>query len=273
MTLHSDFLYGTAWKEEDTQRCVRDALAAGFRAIDTANQRKHYFEAAVGAALEAAFEAGPLTRDDLFLQTKFTFIHGQDERLPYNPHADVKTQVHQSFDSSLEHLQTDRVDSYILHGPSGRFGLSDADWDAWRAMEEIAESGRIGALGVSNMSLEQIQELYRGAKIKPSYVQNRCFAKTGWDQSVRKFCTEHGMTYQGFSLLTANAQVFRQPSFSEMAERLRATPAQLVFRFARQIGMWPLTGTTNPAHMREDLDFQGDELTQEDLKSMEHVLI
>src|SRR6187401_870816 len=110
------FLYGTAWKEASTQACVKMALQAGFRGIDTANQRKHYHEAGVGAALREAYETGMLTRKDLFLQTKFTHLAGQDQRLPYDRNADPHTQVMQSFAGSLEHLGTDYLDSFILHG-------------------------------------------------------------------------------------------------------------------------------------------------------------
>src|SRR6187399_2311677 len=98
------FVYGTAWKEERTEALTRQALDAGFSGIDTANQRKYYFEAGVGAAVRTALAAGTLTRDRLFLQTKFTFAPGQDSRLPYDPRASVPTQVAQSFQSSLEHL-------------------------------------------------------------------------------------------------------------------------------------------------------------------------
>src|SRR5687767_14161300 len=121
------FLYGTAWKEESTQRCVKQALEAGFRGIDTANQRKHYHEAGVGAALREVYEAGVLTRGDLFIQTKFTHLAGQDQRRPYDANADLHTQVMQSCASSLQHLDTDWLDSFLLHGPSQRRGLAEAD--------------------------------------------------------------------------------------------------------------------------------------------------
>jgi aryl-alcohol dehydrogenase-like predicted oxidoreductase len=113
-----DFLYGTAWKEERTQALVELALRVGFRGIDTANQRRHYFEAGVGQGLAVAYRAGVVTRDDVFLQTKFTYQPGQDHRLPYDPEAGLSLQVTQSMAGSLEHLGTDHVDSYVLHGPS-----------------------------------------------------------------------------------------------------------------------------------------------------------
>src|SRR3954464_6756463 len=109
------FLYGTAWKEDRTQALVELALQQGFRGIDTANQRRHYHEAAVGEAIASALRAGLLTRDELFVQTKFTFRRGQDHRLPYDPAAPIATQVTQSFASSLEHLGVEVIDSYVLH--------------------------------------------------------------------------------------------------------------------------------------------------------------
>src|SRR5688572_11930688 len=98
------FLYGTAWKEDATQRLTELALQQGFRGIDTANQRRHYHEAAVGQAVAASIASGLVRRADLFLQTKYTFRRGQDERLPYDPNAPIGAQVEQSFASSLEHL-------------------------------------------------------------------------------------------------------------------------------------------------------------------------
>src|SRR5438132_8451721 len=161
------FLYGTAWKEDRTQRLTELALRAGFRGIDTANQRRHYHEAAVGEAVAAATTGGLVTRSELFLQTKFTFRAGQDHRLPYDPAAPIATQVEQSFASSLAHLGTEVIDSYVLHGPSQRVGLTATDWQAWRAMEAIHDSGRVRLLGVSNVGLEQLQLLCEQARIRP----------------------------------------------------------------------------------------------------------
>jgi len=170
------FLYGTAWKEESTQLCVKKALEAGFRGIDTANQRKHYYEAGVGAALREAYEDEILTRNDIFLQTKFTHLAGQDKRLPYDETANLHTQVIQSLASSFEHLNTDYLDSFVLHGPSTRRGLAEGDWEVWRAMEEVYRSGKVKFLGISNVRIDQLEELCERGAVKPSFVQNRCFA-------------------------------------------------------------------------------------------------
>jgi diketogulonate reductase-like aldo/keto reductase len=247
------FLYGTAWKEEDTQRLTLLALEQGFRGIDTANQRRHYHEAGVGAGVAQAIERGLVRRDDLFLQTKFTFRPGQDHRLPYDPAAPIGEQVQQSFASSLEHLGVERIDSYVLHGPMRSVGLGSEDWAAWRAMEALQRAGQTQFLGVSNVNYAQLEQLCAEAEVLPRFVQNRCFAVLGWDRAVRELCRERGIVYQGFSLLTANREVFAHPALQAIAEQRGLTLPGIVFRFALDIGMLPLTGTTNAQHMQQDL--------------------
>jgi diketogulonate reductase-like aldo/keto reductase len=263
------FIYGTAWKEEQTSRLTRLALKQGFRGIDTANQRRHYHEAGVGQAVAAAFRSGLVARDDLFLQTKFTFRDGQDHRLPYDPSAPIPVQVEQSFASSLEHLGVESIDSLVLHGPTQRAGLGTADWEAWRAMEAIHDSGRARLLGVSNVSLEQLDRLCQEARVRPHFVQNRCFAVFGWNFAVRRYCSANRITYQGFSLLTANRDVLASPRVRQIAGRHEKTPSQIIFRFALEVGMIALTGTTDPTHMREDLDVFDFQLDQEETAAIE----
>jgi diketogulonate reductase-like aldo/keto reductase len=264
-------VYGTAWKEEATARLVGQALAAGFRGIDTANQRRHYHEAGVGEALSAWISAGRLTRADLFLQTKFTFQPGQDHRLPYDPAAPIGEQVRQSFACSLEHLGITELDSYVLHGPSVEEGLGPDDREAWQAMEALHESGQTRLLGVSNVTLDQLAALCEFARVRPAFVQNRCYAVTGWDHGVRAFCRAHEIVYQGFSLLTANRQELARPHVAALAARYGVTVPQLVFRFAQQIGILPLTGTTDPGHMRADLACAAVTLAQDDLAFLENI--
>lgn len=266
------FLYGTAWKEENTQALVTQALNNGFTGIDTANQRKHYHEAAVGKAIQQAFDQG-LERKQLFLQTKFTFLPGQDNRLPYDPRASVAKQVEQSFQSSLEHLYTDYLDSYLLHGPMFREGLSDADIEAWVAMEKLYHSGQARTIGVSNFSARQLEGLNHHAGIRPAFVQNRCFAVSGWDKEVRTVCQRHGITYQGFSLLTANPMVSQHPDFQAIVQRTGLTPAQVIFQAAQKMGILPLTGTSDVKHMQEDLQCQHIYLTDEEVEVIEQLLV
>jgi diketogulonate reductase-like aldo/keto reductase len=266
------FMYGTAWKEEATAQLVQLAVASGFRAIDTANQLIHYQEALVGEALQILQKEG-IERDSLFLQTKFTSADGQDHRTPYDASADLTTQVRQSFDSSLTHLCTEYLDSYVLHGPHQRRGLGKADWEVWTAMEDLYQSRKTKMIGISNITVGQLTELCEQANVKPMVVQNRCFATVGWDKEVREICQAHGIIYQGFSLLTANRRVLADPEIRAMAQRLDATPAQVIFRFAMQIGMLPLTGTTSQQHMKEDLQAEQLALSSEEIQRIETIAL
>jgi diketogulonate reductase-like aldo/keto reductase len=263
------FLYGTAWKEERTAALTELAARSGFRAIDTANQRRHYFESGVGQALEAVYRAGVVTRADLFLQTKFTYRAGQDHRLPYDPSAGLSSQVSQSLASSLEHLGAGYVDSYVLHGPASGYGWTESDAEVWAAMLKERDAGRTRLLGVSNVSLPQLEQMAATRAEPPAFVQNRCYARFGWDRDVRKFCRARKITYQGFSLLTANAEVVRHPFVAAIAKRHEATRAQIVFRFAQAIGILPLTGTSDAAHMKQDLASSGISLSPDDVHSLE----
>jgi len=264
-------IYGTAWKEARTAELVRLAIATGFRAIDTANQRKHYVEADVGDAIAAAITDGVVTRGELFLQTKFTYARGQDHRLPYDPAAPLATQVADSCASSLAHLHTDYLDSYVLHGPARADGLADADVEVWQAMEALQRAGRTRLLGVSNITLAQLRQLHALARTPIAFVQNRCYASERWDADVRAFCRAHAIAYQGFSLLTANRALLQRPLVDEIALRHGCTREQVVFRFAIQVGMIPLTGTTSAAHMAADLAAERLDLADDEVAAIESI--
>jgi len=263
------FLYGTAWKEEQSGPLTRLALSAGFRGVDSANQRKHYFEASVGEAVQTVLASSTLSRGDIFLQTKFTFRDGQDHRLPYDPKGSISQQVEQSFQSSLEHFGTDYLDCLLLHGPSTRGKLARADVEAWRALEALCIAGKVTYVGVSNFTRDQLEELCGLARVRPRFVQNRCYARRGWDRDVRRLCAEQGITYQAFSLLTANQRELEAPAVRALAGKTGYSPAQLVFRFAVEVGMLPLTGTTSVDHMKSDLDVLGFTLEPSDVRLLE----
>ncbi|HVW86220.1 MAG TPA: aldo/keto reductase [Bryobacteraceae bacterium] len=263
--------YGTAWKEDRTAALTESALRAGFRAIDTANQRKHYFEAAAGEGIAAAYRAGIVKRQDLFLQTKFTYRRGQDHRLPYDPSARLPVQVNQSLSSSLEHLGADYVDSLLLHAPSSIDEWTDTDAEVWEALLREKTAGRTCAVGVSNVSLRHLEQLDASHGEGPAFVQNRCFARFGWDRDVRLFCEARNIGYQGFSLLTANRDVLASPFIAELATRTQSTPAQVIFGFARAVGIIALTGTSNPEHMAQDLGSDRLELSVDDVTAIEHI--
>jgi diketogulonate reductase-like aldo/keto reductase len=102
-------------------------------------------------------------------------------------------------------------------------------------------------------------------------VQNRCYAAFGWDKAVRDLCRSQQIVYQGFSLLTANREVFLDHAIRAMAEKYGTGVAQVIFRFAMQIGMVPLTGTTNPQHMAEDLQADRFTLSPDEVQHIETI--
>ena len=282
-----NFIYGTAWKEGFTKDCVVNALKAGYLAIDTANQRKHYYEKGVGDALVFAKENLGINRNDIFLQTKFTHLNSQDNRLPYNKEAKVAVQVQQSFGSSLEHLQTDYLDSYLLHGPSNPDYFSQSDWEAWNAMENLYKNNKVKYLGVANINYQQLVDLYQKSKVKPYFVQNRCYASIKWDDDIRSYCQNNNIFYQGFAILTGSKEylggvVLRpsdrtvpqlaldgkgaesqniHPDIQEIICQTSKSISQIMYRFVQQIGVIPLTGTRSWDHMVSNLQIENFELS------------
>lgn len=245
-------IYGTAWKKKRAATLVEQAVSAGFRGIDTACQPRHYHEPGVGDGLTACYDAGLLSREELYLQSKFTPLSGQDpDNVPYNPKARLDEQVAQSFRVSLANLKTDYLDGLILHSPLARAGDFLA---VWRAMEALFDSGKVRQLGLSNCySLPQLEFLYQQAQVKPALLQNRFYAETGFDRELRAFCDTHGIIYQSFWTLTANPNILQHPDLKKLAEKRQRSSAQVLFRYLTQIGIIPLTGTTHIDHMREDL--------------------
>lgn len=264
------FIYGTAWKNEATESLVKMAIGAGFTAIDTANQKKHYREDLVGKALKELYDLG-LKRESLFLQSKFTHVQGQDHRLPYDPNASYADQVESSFASTLQHLYTDYLDSFLLHGPSSREGMTDEDWEVWKAMESLYDLGKTRTIGLSNVSPVHLRQVLDFASVKPSFVQNRCFAVLGWDREVRRICQENEIIYQGFSLLTANQQILDNSEMLRLAKHYETSTSQIVFRFSQQVGMLPLTGTSSRRHMEDDLQCDRFTLTESEIQLIENI--
>jgi diketogulonate reductase-like aldo/keto reductase len=244
-------LYGTAWKKADTERLVATAIRQGFRGLDTACQPKHYEEAGVGAGIAAALGDG-LTRDDLYLQTKFTPLSGQDpQRIPYDPEAPIPQQVAQSCEVSLRNLRTGRLDCLVLHSP---LPTPRQTHETWQAMEALVDAGKAGQLGISNCyQLRQIESLYSEARIKPVVLQNRFHADTRYDHDIRVYCRKQNIIYQSFWTLTANPHILTHRTVTALADKYQRAAAQILFRYLTQIGVAPLTGTRSETHMRDDL--------------------
>lgn len=239
-------IYGTAWKKSATEGLVAAALKQGFRGIDTACQPKHYEEPGVGAALKG------VPRHDLYLQTKYTPVSGQDpDRIPYDARASIAKQVAQSCQVSLRNLRTDYIDCLVLHSllPSAK-----QTQEAWQAMEALVESGKVRQIGISNCyQLPQLQSVYEAARIKPAVLQNRLYADTRYDTNIRTWCRQQKIIYQSFWTLTANPKILSGPTVAALAQKHHRTPPQILFRYLTQVDVAPLTGTSSEQHMQEDL--------------------
>lgn len=250
-------VYGTAWKGERTADCVRRALTAGFRGIDTACQPKHYHEPGVGQGIAAS----GCRREELYLQTKFTSLAGQDpQRVPYDPRAPLAEQVAKSIQVSLQNLGTDHLDCLVLHSPLSNPRDTLA---VWRAMEDGVERGLVRQLGVSNCYDEHgFVRLCNDARVQPVVLQNRFYADSGYDKSLRALCRARGIVYQSFWTLTANPQLLGHRVVRELSARHGLTPAQVLLRYLTHEGVVPLTGTQSDQHMREDLALFAAELSE-----------
>ncbi len=257
-------IYGTAWKKDRTAALVEQAVELGFRGIDTACQPKHYNEAGVGDGIAAC----GLARAELYLQSKFTPLNGQDPlRLPYDPNAALGEQVAQSFQASLKNLQTSYLDCLVLHSP---LATHQHTLEAWRAMELIFDNGGVRQLGISNCyDLHRFELLYRDAAIKPAVIQNRFYNETQYDRAIRDFCRQRQIIYQSFWTLTANPQILAHATLQNLAAKHQRSVAQIFFRCLSQIGIIPLTGTTSKNHMAEDLAIFDFELTAEECSAVE----
>jgi diketogulonate reductase-like aldo/keto reductase len=263
-------VYGTAWKNDRTAALVEQAVSLGFRGIDTACQPKHYDEAGVGTGLATCMNAG-LKRADLYLQSKFTPVDGQDpERMPYDPKATLAGQVARSFETSLKNLRTAYLDCLILHSPLSN---EQDTLEAWRAMETVFDGGGARQLGISNCYRpELLERLYRLSRVKPAVVQNRFYAENRYDREIREFCRHNRIVYQSFWTLTANPSILAHAALRALAATHGHTPAQVFFRYLTQIGVVPLTGTASQAHMREDLGIFEFELTQDQCAAVSGLL-
>ncbi|KAJ5177294.1 uncharacterized protein N7482_003171 [Penicillium canariense] len=261
-TLIPVFLYGTAWKKDRTADLVYTAVNAGFRAIDTAAQPRHYQEHLVGDGIRRAIVDRVVRREDLYVQTKFSPVSAQDpSNMPYDAEASVTEQVHASIQSSLHNLRPSEdprtaddayIDTVVIHSP---LRTIDQTLEAWLALETYVPH-RIRNLGISNCSLPVLHELFMApeVKVKPAVVQNRFYEDTLFDTDLRIFCRENQVIYQSFWTLTANPDLVRSDPVQQLATLVQISPASALYTLVMGLGdIVVLNGTKNEGRMKEDL--------------------
>lgn len=264
-------IYGTAWKKDKTADLVELAIGQGFRAIDTACQPKHYNEKLVGVGVQRALAEHGLMREDLFLQTKFTPLGGQDPNAtPYNPTDSIEKQIKTSLAVSKANLQTEYLDSLVLHSPI--FPFSELE-KAWRVFEGFVTNGDVRQIGISNCyEIDLFKRLYETATIKPKVLQNRFYNATSYDKELRAFCKEKGVSYQSFWSLSANPHLLNATEILALSTKYQKSAPVIFYRFLTQIGVTPLNGTTSITHMREDLDIFSFALEKDEIERINALL-
>ncbi|KAF7673732.1 hypothetical protein GT037_008347 [Alternaria burnsii] len=252
------FIYGTAWKKSQTKRLIKEALVHGFRRVDTAAQPRHYQEPLVGDALREAFEEGLVKREEIYLQTKYTTPAGQDlSNMPYDPEAPLDVQIRTSVASSLKNLrygQKSEDDSYIdcllLHSP---LPTSEQTLQAWRLLETYVPH-KIRSLGISNVTLPILRDLWLRAKVKPAVVQNRFHPDTYHDVELREYCRLSGIMYQSFWTLTGNPVLLKSKPVAALAKATNVELPIALYALVMDQGIVVLNGSTSTEHMQADLE-------------------
>ncbi|KAJ6045909.1 uncharacterized protein N7446_008994 [Penicillium canescens] len=256
------FIYGTAWKKDSSADLVYTAIKAGFRAVDTAAQPRHYQEHLVGDGIRRAIADGIVDRKDLYVQTKYSPVSAQDVgNMPYDPSATVTEQVHASIKSSLHNLRSADdpssadeayIDTVVIHSPLPTLAQT---LEAWQALETYVPH-RIRNLGISNCTMPMLRELCNSSMttVKPSVVQNRFYEDTLFDVPMRAFCRDNQVIYQGFWTLTANPDLVRSLPVQQLARHVDITPAAAFYALIIGLGnLTVLNGTKDELRMKEDL--------------------
>jgi len=257
------FTYGTAWKKSSTTDLVYQALCNGFTAIDTAAQPRHYSEDLVGAGVSRAIKEGKVKRSEVYLQTKFTSVQGQDpENMPYDGESPVTEQANASVMSSLRNFNfadvvrdddpaEPYIDTLLLHSPMRSI---DETMEVWRTLEQYVPN-EIKNLGISNCNLFTLMDLYERSSIKPSVVQNRFYPNTKFDIGVRKFCQEKNIIYQSFWTLSANPKMVWSAEVGALGHMAGISPQAALYCLVLGLGnVSILNGTKSLKHMQEDWD-------------------
>lgn len=240
-----------------TKNATKAALEAGFRALDTAE--RYRTEKEVGEAMKEVFEAGKIKREDVFVATKLWNTNHRPER------------VKPAFESSLGKLQLDYLDLYLIHTPFAFQPGDDQDprdangnviydegvrlLDTWRAMEQLVDEGRCKAIGLSDVGLEKVKEIFEAATIKPAvvHVESHPYLPE-WE--LLDYCRKNGIVLQAFAALGHDSEpnLLADPVITAIANRVGKTPAQVALAWAIQRGTALLTTTKNPKRIEENFD-------------------
>ena len=241
----------------DTIKATISALEAGFRQLDSAERYRN--EKQVGEAIQKVFKRGEIRREDVFIATKLWNNNHRPER------------VKPAFEASLNRLQLDYIDLYLIHTPFAFQPGEEQDprdengkviydegitlLDTWRALESLVDAGRCKAIGLSDVSVEKVKEIFDAARIKPAvvHVESHPYLPE-WD--LVEFCHENGIVFQAFAALghSSEPNLLDDPVITSIATRVNKTPAQVLLAWAVQRGTALLTTSKTPSRIQENFD-------------------
>ncbi len=240
-----------------TKQAITTALEVGFRHFDCAERYRN--EQAVGDAMQAMFRAGKIRREDVFVTTKLWNNNHRPER------------VRPAFEASRQRLQVDYVDCYLIHTPFSFQPGNEQDprddhgqviydpgvtlVETWRALERLVDEGRCKSIGLSDVSLPQVQDIVDAARIKPAVVEVESHPYLPqWD--LLDFCHQHGIVLLAFAALGHGMEpkLLDDPVINTIAQRVHKTPAQVVLAWAVQRGTALLTTSTTSRRIQENFD-------------------
>jgi len=233
----------------ETEKAVSEALSAGYRLIDTAQGYRN--EEGVGAAIASA----GIQRDELFITTKLTNSEqGYDKAL-------------RAFDESMNKLELDVLDLFLIHWPQPMF---DQYVETWRAFERLLADGRVLSIGVSNFEIEHLERLLAETDVTPAVNQVELHPEFPQEE-LREFHAEHGILTESWGPLGQGKGLLENPHIVDVARRSARTPGQVVLRWHIQLGNVVIPKSVNPGRIRENIDIFDFELDESDMQAIEQV--
>lgn len=238
----------------EAAQAVRDAVAMGYRHIDTAQAYSN--ERGVGEGVRTC----GIPREEIFITSKVAAEHKTYESAA------------KSIDESLAKLGMDYIDLMIIHCPQpwaefrGERRYFTENKEVWRALENAYKDGKVKAIGVSNFLVDDLENILDGCEVKPMVNQILTHI-TNTPLELINFCREHGILCEAYSPI-AHGEALKNRLILSVAEKYSVTPAQLCVRYALQLGMVVLPKTSNPEHMKNNADIEF-EISAEDMDILE----
>jgi diketogulonate reductase-like aldo/keto reductase len=223
-----------------TQTAILHALLAGYRHIDTARFYRNERD------ISLAIKQTDIPREDIFISTKvWNTDQGYEKTLA-------------ACNQSLENLDTDYVDLYLMHWP-----VTDIRLETWKAMEELFDTGKCRAIGVSNFTKKHLEELIENAKIIPAVNQVE-FHPYLYQKGLLDYCRDEGVQLEGYSPLTKGRKL-NDPILVEISDQYKKTPAQILIRWALQHEVVTIPKSKSRDRIRENADVFDFSIAAEDM--------